>query len=194
METLSNSVVLGYHGCHKDVAQSIFEGKGHLQPSENDYDWLGHGVYFWEADPIRGWEWACDHHGENNASVIGTAIHLGRSLNLMSRHAYKAIAEAYKALEKKFNLAGVPLPQNGKTGMARKLDCAVIQHLHYMRANNLPDPLRPYDTVRGLFIEGDEAFPGSMMRHKTHIQICVKEPRVIKGYFRVFEDHLTARI
>ena len=110
----------------------------------------------------------------------------------MSRHAYRAIAEAYKALEKQFNVASVSLPKNGCSGMVRKLDCAVIEHLHYIRENSSPESLRPYDTVRGLFIEGDEAFPGSMMRHKTHVQICVRETRVIKGYFRVFQEHLSA--
>ena len=24
-----------------------------LQPSENDYDWLGRGIYFWEHGPQR---------------------------------------------------------------------------------------------------------------------------------------------
>ncbi|MBF0393767.1 MAG: hypothetical protein HQL38_13900, partial [Alphaproteobacteria bacterium] len=119
------------------------------------------------------------------ATVIGAAIHLGRCLNLMSRHAYDAIAHSYKALECKFQTAGIPLPNNGRTGMRRNLDCAVIQHVHQMRANAVPTPLRPYDTVRGLFIEGAEAFPGSMLRRNTHVQICVRETRVIKGYFRV---------
>ncbi len=189
METLSNAIILGYHGCHKDVAERVLSGTEHLQPSTNRHDWLGAGIYFWEADPVRGLEWAREKHGAQDAAVIGAAIHLGRSLNLMSRHAYDTVAQAYKALELKFRTAGVPLPTNGATGMRRKLDCAVIEHLHNLRAEAVP-MLRPYDTVRGLFIEGDEAFPGSMLRHKTHVQICVRENRVIKGYFRVFPEHL----
>ncbi|MBF0391111.1 MAG: hypothetical protein HQL38_00390 [Alphaproteobacteria bacterium] len=190
METLSNAVVLGYHGCHIDVGQSVLDRAEHLRRSENDYDWLGSGIYFWEADPIRGLEWARDRYGTADACVIGAAIHLGRSLNLMSRHAYNSVAEAYGELERTFALAEIPLPQNVNNGMVRKLDRAVIEHLHRMRADNKPEPLRPYDTVRGLFIEGKEAFPGSMLRSKTHVQICVREPRVIKGYFRVFQEHV----
>ena len=189
METLSNSVVLGYHGCRKEIAEKILVGEGRLQPSENEYDWLGSGIYLWEADPVRGFEWAKERHGAD-AVVIGAAIHLGRSLNLMSRHAYEAIAHAYEKLEKKVKTAGNPLPTNGATGRTRKLDCAVIDFLHQIRATNAPEPLRPYDTVRGLFTEGEAAFPGSLFLQKTHIQICVRETRVIKGYFRVFPEHL----
>lgn len=35
--------------------------KPHLEPSDNPWDWLGKGIYFWEADPIRGYEWASTH-------------------------------------------------------------------------------------------------------------------------------------
>jgi hypothetical protein len=29
-----------------------------FKPSNNDYDWLGPGIYFWEANPLRGLEFA----------------------------------------------------------------------------------------------------------------------------------------
>ncbi|MBF0130584.1 MAG: hypothetical protein HQL33_11390, partial [Alphaproteobacteria bacterium] len=175
-------------------AERVLSGEAYLEPSSNDYDWLGGGIYFWENDPIRGLEWARERYGEEGAAVVGAALHLGRSLNLMSRHAHEAVAKAYRALKELSFVAELSLPTNGTTGMKRKLDCAVIQHLHEMRKNHRPEPLRPYDTVRGLFIEGDEVFPGSKLRHKTHIQICVRELRVIKGYFRVFPEHLHSTI
>ena len=57
-----------------------------------------------------------------------------------------------------------PLPQNlGSDKGKRNLDCAVIKHLH--RARNKmaeSDPsILPYQTVRALFIEGDELYPGA---------------------------------
>jgi len=51
-ETLP-SFVLGFHGCDRRVAERVFAGKSTLKSSENDYDWLGHGVYFWENNPQR---------------------------------------------------------------------------------------------------------------------------------------------
>jgi hypothetical protein len=35
-----------FHGCDKDVAEAVLSGQATLQPSENDYDWLGNGIYF----------------------------------------------------------------------------------------------------------------------------------------------------
>ena len=190
METLSNAVVLAYHGCRKDVARKVLSGREVLKPSENEYDWLGTGIYFWEADPHRGLEWAIENYGKKNADVIGAAIHLGRCLNLMSRHAFDIVRRSYEDLSAKFEkVPGAPsLPRNVKG--KRKLDCMVINHLHRLRASRVPQPFRPYDTVRGLFTEGEEAFPGSGFFHKTHVQICVREARVIKGCFRVPDAHL----
>src|SRR5437667_162610 len=54
----STALVLGYHGCDREVGERILGGGGHLQPSENDYDWLGSGIYFWEDTPSRALEWA----------------------------------------------------------------------------------------------------------------------------------------
>ena len=40
------SFVLGFHGCDAKVGEAILRGnKPHLTPSENEYDWLGHGIY-----------------------------------------------------------------------------------------------------------------------------------------------------
>lgn len=188
METLTNAVVLAYHGCSKDVANRIFSEKDtHLKPSSNLYDWLGSGIYFWEADPVRGYEWAVENYGLGDADVVGAAIHLGRCLNLMSRRDIEALAKTYDLLKNQFDSAGKELPKNGATGKSRKLDCAVIEKLHAVRKENA---LPSYDTVRGLFTEGGPAFLGSEIQAKTHIQICVRETRVIKGYFRVFSGHL----
>ena len=53
------ALVLGYHGCDREVGERILGGSGgHLQPSENDYDWVGSGIYFWEDNPRRALEWA----------------------------------------------------------------------------------------------------------------------------------------
>jgi hypothetical protein len=52
------SFVLGYHGCDRDIAEEVLSGKFALAPSKNEYDWLGHGVYFWEHNPRRALEWA----------------------------------------------------------------------------------------------------------------------------------------
>ena len=58
MARLHTSFVLGYHGCSAEVGERVLAGAADLSPSEQDYDWLGPGVYFWDSDPQRAWEWA----------------------------------------------------------------------------------------------------------------------------------------
>lgn len=57
MHRLSTSFVLGYHGCDRKVGERLLAGED-FRPSENEYDWLGPGVYFWESNPDRALEFA----------------------------------------------------------------------------------------------------------------------------------------
>lgn len=53
-------VVVGYHGCTEAFAKELLLGKkpiGDWQPSQNEWDWLGHGVYFWEHAPAGALRW-----------------------------------------------------------------------------------------------------------------------------------------
>jgi hypothetical protein len=50
---LLSSFLLGFHGTDEATAAAILAKNHHLSPSENDYDWLGHGIYFWEYSPLR---------------------------------------------------------------------------------------------------------------------------------------------
>ena len=83
--------------------------------------------------------------------------------------------------------AGTPLPLNSDDGLRRNLDCAVINHLHHIRREAR---LAPVDTVKGVFIEGNAAYPNAGIYEKTHIQVCVTNPAMIKAAFRVTEDML----
>lgn len=64
--------------------------------------------------------------------------------------------------------------------MLRNLDCAVIETLHKVRED---EGLRAFDSVRGVFWEGNELYPQAGFREKNHIQLCIKNPNCIKGFF-----------
>ena len=64
----------------------------------------------------------------------------------------------------------------------RRLDCAVIETLHSLRADQKEEP---YDSVYGVFDEGKPAFDGAGFREKTHIQLAVRDQAIVVGYFRV---------
>ena len=88
MHRLSSSFVLGYHGCDGTVAARLLAG-ARWQPSQNDYDWLGEGRYFWEANPRRGLDFAIEASKRprakiKNPAVVGAIIDLGNCLDLMT--------------------------------------------------------------------------------------------------------------
>lgn len=70
--------------------------------------------------------------------------------------------------------------KNNTDLLIRKLDCAVIESLHTFREEQ---GQVPYDSVRGVFFEGKEIYPNSGFREKSHIQLCIRNPNCIKGYF-----------
>ena len=103
--------LLLHHGCDRSLAKLVLEGKTSPIPSENKYDWLGPGIYFY-----------------------------------------------------------------------RPLDCLVIKMVHKLREES---GLEAYDSVYGIFVEGQELFPGSGFKAKSHAQIAIRNPECIAGYFRV---------
>jgi len=189
------SFVLGFHGCDHDIAEDIFNGKTILKPSTNDYDWLGNGVYFWENNPVRALEYA--RHIQKNPerttgsvkkpAVIGAIIDLGNCLNLMESESIKVVKEAHKTLSDIAKDLSIPLPINKNVEgsndfLLRHLDCLVVEFLHTLREKD--EKFQSYSSARGLFKEGSPAYTGAAFYDKTHIQICVRNPNCIKGYFR----------
>src|SRR5438094_563430 len=59
--------VVGYHGCSRTFAADLLAGRISMEQwrsSQNDYDWLGGGIYFWEHAPGRAWQWVRQRFGD----------------------------------------------------------------------------------------------------------------------------------
>ncbi|GMV62888.1 MAG: hypothetical protein AMXMBFR74_20560 [Parvibaculum sp.] len=186
MHKLSSSFVLGYHGCDKEVAEKLLSGNDFTQ-SQNEYDWLGPGVYFWEANPQRGLEYAAllkrlGRGKIRTPAVVGAVIDLGLCLDLTTSTSNQPLIDAHRELKAIHDKAELTLPTNSADMMRRDLDCAVIRTLHQIR-ENAGEP--PIDTIKGAFIEGEPIYPDSGFRTETHIQICARTPQSVKGVFRV---------
>lgn len=138
MHRLAYSFVLGYHGCDKKVAARLLDGDD-FKLSHNDYDWLGDGIYFWEANPIRGLEYATElknlKRGPKISTpcVVGAVIDLGLCLDLTTSAGVQHVQNAYKRFLEITETAKSPLPKNSSDQMRRDLDCAVIHVLHQVR-------------------------------------------------------------
>lgn len=192
MSRLATSFVLGYHGCDKSVAEAVVSGNAELNPSQNDYDWLGHGIYFWEADPQRAMEYAAeivDRGKIVEPAIVGAVIDLRECLDLTNRRDLELVHDAHEEYVCEQQLSGLPLPKNKRVKgdpngdrLLRYLDCAVINHLHHVLS--IVGSVPKIDTVRGMFNEGGPLYEGAGFESKTHTQIAVRNADCIIGYFK----------
>lgn len=295
-----SNLVLGFHGCDQTTVDKVMRG-GMLYPSKHDFDWLGHGIYFWQNNPKRALEYALESMGRKGSKIImpavlGAVIDLGNCLDLIDSDNLRFLKDSYDVLQQIETKYGVALPKNeavnkSEDKLLRKLDCAVIEMGHALNkatlleltkiiddskclASNLIlmlslendlekksfetrifrlcidllkslnsfmnsiiakrnsldkrvykdilmslqqaikaldiinedrvlikeeniDSLKTvayklesmaclfteYDSVRGVFWEGKELYPGAGFADKNHIQLCVRNPNCIKGFF-----------
>ena len=94
-----HSLVVGYHGCDDSLVQSVVTGKDDLKPSQNAWDWLGHGIYFWEDSRARALRWAEAESRRRGSkiktfAVLGAVIQLGNCLNLTETESLVLVKDA----------------------------------------------------------------------------------------------------
>jgi hypothetical protein len=183
--------VIAYHGCDRETLRAVLDGRP-LQNSEQAYDWLGRGVYFWEHGPRRAFEWAQAkaRRGDGvvkNPAVLGAYIHLGQCFDLLDTRNTALLTKAYPKFIASRESEGLTIPQNremrgseGSELRLRYLDCAVINWF----VDDMATLGKVIQTVRGSFAEGGPCFPGSKLMSKTHIQLAVRDHSCILGYFR----------
>ena len=196
------NMILGFHGCEQSVGEKLLRGEDrHLTPSENDYDWLGKGIYFWENNPSRALDFAISVKKLKKPFVIGAIISLGKCLDLMDHTNLQLLKQSYENLKVDIESANEVLPKNtvrykgiekGEESkndkIFRYLDCAVVQNLHRINEEILNAPV--FQSVRGLFTEGKPLYEGAGFNKKNHIQLCIRNNNCIKGYFRPLEDNV----
>lgn len=193
MYSRKTGLILGFHGCDKSIVENILTGKEKLKGSKNNYDWLGNGIYFWEHSPSRALEYATSIKNNPSRSktkikdpaIIGAVIDLGYCLDLLDFQNLTLLKTAYDILVQTFKKSGIKIPQNRPPKhstdlLIRELDCAVIETLHKVQAEK---NIYPFDSIRGVFWEGEELYSGAGFREKDHIQICIRNPNCIKGFF-----------
>jgi hypothetical protein len=178
-------VIIGYHGCTQAFARTLLTAETAIEdwrPSENEWDWLGHGIYFWEHSPARALRWAQEKYGRGGEpAVIGSVVQLANCFDLLDESITSVLADSYHELARMFADERRALPINkGHESKLRNLDCLVINDC----LRRLASRGRDYDTVRGAFWEGEPVYPGAGFAREAHIQIVVRKPACILGVFR----------
>jgi hypothetical protein len=150
-------------------------------------------MYFWEYNHTRAFEYAklINKHPHRSSykiekpSVLGALIDLGNCLYLLDSAYLEIVKKSYLLLEQSSKIAGFELPknipiENEKDILIRKLDCAVIESVHqyYYQEKGIK-----FDSVRSVFFEGEGLYENAGFKEKNHIQICIRNPNNIKGYF-----------
>lgn len=203
MYQIKKHLILGFHGCDEAICQQLINAPNDFHFNTNPYDWLGHGMYFWEDNERRAWQWAhekCKQGKIKRPAVLRAVINPGHCCNFLDARYTENLAWYYYNMKRNKN----DLPKNKDVKsdpyndkLLRELDCKVIEYMHenirrnqQMEREKLGFILTPgFDTVRCAFLEGAPAFPGAGIKLKSHIQICVRNPNSILAFFRPRHTH-----
>lgn len=191
MYSSDHGLLLGFHGCDQSIRDNIVTGKIAMKPSNNKYDWLGSGIYFWQNNEERAIDFSKNPPGKkkfDNPAVLGAVFNLHHCLDLTDKKYLDEVKDAFDSLTDTLATYNIPMPQNrvvpgslnSNEKLLRELDCSVLEWLHWERFQRGEDP---FDSIRCVFIEGAPIYEGSAFHEKTHIQVCIRNANCIKGFF-----------
>lgn len=188
--------VIGYHGTGLSSALRIVNRVEGFRRSRRDFDWLGHGIYFWEYAPRQALNFARirqRQHGRKKdptpadvrratepLAVVACMIRLGFCFDLLDPENVQYLQETFVEYRRKMELADAPLPRN--TRKYRKLDCAVFEYAYKFIEES--GEKVAVDTARGVFVPsgGDRrVWDGSWVSRDAHTQLCVRNPACLLG-------------
>jgi hypothetical protein len=140
MYSIRSNLILGFHGCEKSEQKKLIEDSSYIRSSNESYDWLGHGMYFWENNPERALKWAEQKQRAGtleNPAVVGAVISLGRCLDLIDSQNITILKNSYELFRTESESLDNPIPVNighpkdkSPDRVLRYLDCAVIEYVH----------------------------------------------------------------
>ena len=170
--------IYGYHGTSQTKAANIL--KHGFRASDNDYDWLGTGIYFFQDAPLRARQWATQQYPDNPA-VIRSLIRLDNCIDLFDIGWQPLLKNVCNSFVEQYRETNRPLPkQQPDRSKAHRLDCAFFNF-----AIELICREQPIDSIRAAFIEGDRLFPDSAIFNLAHIQIAIRNPDLIQECYLI---------
>lgn len=208
-------IVLAYHGCDITIRDGLVRRVIEPKISNNPYDWLGKGLYFFEGDFLRAKKLAQNSHERNlqlltrqpigTPAVVGAILDIDRWFDLTTQTGIFDFTRAASALVA--GSAGGEMPRNKQAFpddedfIHRAFDRAACEMVHKYRELTHKKALEdhdsaaivasaPYQASRGAYEQGVHIADGSSVRGDTHIQIAVHDLNCIRGWFLVPGDKL----
>lgn len=165
---------IGYHGTRLEYAQKILDED--FRPSENSWEWLGHGVYFWQDAPDRAFGWAKEWHSrsgyEGPIAVVAARIQLFDFVDLLDQTGMRLVKDFASALQRK--IANEERSLTNEYPIHR-LDCELFNSVTTMLLSEGIE-VRGY---RAACVEGDPITEGSPIYDRSHVQLAVIDQTTI---------------
>lgn len=117
------TALIVYHGCDVTTRDDLVSGRlKHLNHSNNQYDWLGPGAYFFEGDVERALLFAQASHGNPDKrytarpiatpAVVGAVLQVQNWLDMTTQAGIQEFSLAYQAFAAGLDAKGTPVPAN----------------------------------------------------------------------------------
>jgi hypothetical protein len=187
MSEIQEILVHGYHGTSVENAESIFSNG--FRVSRNDYDWLGRGIYFWQDAPERALSWAEHQHQHPAVICAEIIINTDSTIDLFDSHPDNvyiiALKRSYETFRDRLSTTDFAKQRGALHGVDRLIvDYVADKLIPHLQGKHV-------QVVRSIFTEGEPIFPlfgkneKSAFHDKSHVQIAVRDSRVIQKYYRI---------
>lgn len=181
----------GFHATSQERAKEI-ESSNRFHLSDNEWDWLGMGVYFYQDTLGFTRRWAEEKHGGSieNPAVFAADIEYDGFLDLIEHETIVEL-KSFMAQLQTASPTAFEKARKGQKGRAAEkerwrprahpLDCLIINEA--ARARELDG--KPFRAIRSIFYDGDRLHQNSDIFDRQHIQIAVRDLTLIKRVWRV---------
>lgn len=173
--------VIGYHGTSLEAAERILQ-EG-FQPSVKSWEWLGHGIYFWQDAPYRAYEWGQDWLAKTQGyrgpiGVVAAEIELQNVIDLIDQAGMKLL----RKLAQDFVVKPEALALNNTESLNR-LDCALFNYATKVLSSG------GFEVAgyRAACIEGLPLTIGSPIYDLSHVQLVMCNPQAVRRTWMVEE-------
>ncbi|WP_395742218.1 hypothetical protein [Prosthecobacter sp.] len=113
-------------------------------------------------------------------AVVGALIQLGNCFDLLDVRFTTLLRSMFSEFTALLEAAGDVPPANDPARKLHRFDCAFLNWA-------IPTIERGsgvrFQTVRGAFVEGEPLYPTAQIFMHSHIQIAVRDPDAIVGFF-----------